>query len=260
MTKRMEHQVCIDTGRCIGCGECVRDCVANNLILRDGKAQLLRPRCIFCGHCEAICPRQAITLTGFGEEPVEFDRQTRLDPDTLLQAIRTRRTVRRFQAKPVPRRVTDQIIEAGRLAPTGSNRQSNSYIILDRKREELEALSVNLFRQAAGSDTPLGTYLRGIEIDDRFFFKGAPLVLLVLSDDPVNGALAAENMAFMAEAHGLGVLFSGFFTYLADQVPEVRAALGLEEGRRVVATLVMGYPAVHYQRTVRREPADVTVL
>ena len=260
MTKQKRHQVCIDTVRCIGCGECVRDCVANNLILQDGKAQLLRPRCIFCGHCEAICPQHAVTLTGFAEEPQEFDRQTRLDPETLLQAIRTRRTVRRFETKPVPQAVTDQIIEAGRLAPTGSNRQNVSYVILDRKREELERLSVDLFRRAAGSDTPLGTYLRGMKIDDRFFFKNAPLVLVVLSDDPVNGALATENMAFMAEAHGLGVLFSGFFTYLANQAPEIRTALDLEEGQRAVATLVMGYPAVRYHRTVRREPADVTFL
>jgi len=44
------------------------------------------------------------------------------------------------------------------------------------------------------------------------FFKKAPLVIVVLGKDQVSASLAAQNMAFMAEANGLGVLFSGFFT------------------------------------------------
>ena len=260
MTKERRHEVRVDPARCVGCGLCAEDCVAHNLVLREGKAEVLRPQCIYCGHCEAICPQNAVTLTGFADRPEEFSEQTRLDPETLLQAIRTRRTVRRFQDRPVPEAVREQIIEAGRLAPTGSNRQNVSYLILDRKKEELEAMAVAAFRAEARKDTPLSRYLRGMAIDDRFFFKGAPLVILALSDDPVNASLAAENMAFMAEAHGLGVLFSGLFTYCANLDPALGAALGLSPERRAVMTLVMGYPAVRYHRTVRREPADVTIL
>ena len=96
MTKERRHEVRVDPARCVGCGLCAEDCVAHNLVLREGKAEVLRTQCIYCGYCEAICPQNAVTLTGFADRPEEFSEQTRLDPETLLQAIRTRRTVRRF--------------------------------------------------------------------------------------------------------------------------------------------------------------------
>lgn len=252
------YQVVINEQKCIGCGLCVKDCVAGNLTLKEGKATLLRPSCILCGHCEAICPQNAVTLTGFEDEVVEME-QVRLKPKTLMDAIRTRRTVRRFQAKEVPENVLNDILEAGRLAPTGSNAQNTTFVVLGSKQAELEEQSVKMFRSLTGIAKPLAAYIRGLTIDDDFFFKKAPLVIL-LAGDKVNASLAAENMAFMAEAHGLGVLYSGFFTICATMNPKIHSALGLKMGEKPVTTLVLGYPAVKYQRTVHRKPAKVIKL
>ena len=96
-----------------------------------------------------------------------------------------------------------------------------------------------------------------MKIDDNFFFKGAPIVIVVMGNDKVSASLAAENMAFMAEANGLGVLFSGFFTMSLKMSGKIRKIIGISKKLKPVTTLVIGYPAVKYHRTAHRNPANV---
>lgn len=56
----------VDSARCGGCGECVRQCPSGALGLipgADGAAtwSLDRGLCLFCGTCAEVCPRGAIT-------------------------------------------------------------------------------------------------------------------------------------------------------------------------------------------------------
>lgn len=253
-----KHEVVVNRELCVGCGMCVKDCVSGCITVCEGKAAAEKAGCIACGHCEAVCPQGAITLTGFEDESIAFTKQTRLSPEELMQAIKSRRSIRIFEDKEIPKEVIEQIIEAGRFAPTGSNSQDTGYIILGSKQAELESMAVRMFRTAAGFAKPFVAFLKKKEIDDHFFFKKAPLVI-VLTGSSVNASLAAENMAFMAEAHGLGVLFSGFFTVCANGSRKIRKVMGLDD-EKVVTTLVIGYPAVTYYRTARREKAKVRVL
>lgn len=252
-----KHEIIIDKEKCVGCGLCEKDCVGFNIAVKDGKAEV-KGGCIYCGHCEAICPKGAVTITGYEDEIREM-KQVRLNPEELLNAIRTRRTIRQYQPRPVADNVVDDIIEAGRLAPTGTNSQNTGFIVLGSKQADLEAMAVQMFRNVTGLAKPLAAYLKDMKIDDNFFFKGAPLVI-VLTGDKVNASLAAENMAFMAEAHGLGVLYSGFFTICTALNPKIHKELGMKLGEKAVTTMVMGYPAVNYQRTVHRNPANVRKL
>lgn len=253
------HDVIIDTELCIGCGLCKKDCVAGAISIEGGKAKVNSSGCIACGHCEAICPQNAVMLTGFEEESIAIKEQTRLDPSELLMAIKTRRTIRQFTEETVPKNVVGQIIEAGRLAPTGGNSQGTGYIILESKQKELEELAVGMFRKLIKIAKPIIPFMRGMEIDDHFFFKKAPLVI-VITGDAVNASLAAENMAFMAEAHELGVLYSGFFTMCANHNKKIRTLMKMERKEKAVTTMVIGYPAVKYRRTVKREKARIRVL
>ncbi|MCQ2496192.1 MAG: nitroreductase family protein [Lachnospiraceae bacterium] len=254
-----KHSVLVNSDKCIGCGICEKDCVSGAIRLVDGKAQAKAVGCIYCGHCEAVCPKNAVTVTGFAEETVEFSEQTRLDPKTLMMAMKTRRTVRVFKEKEVSKKIIKQIIEAGRLAPTGGNAQNTGYVILGSKQKALEAVAVGMFNKVMGPAKKLVPFLKSMVIDENFFFKKAPLVI-VITGSAVNASLAAENMAFMAEANGLGVLYSGFFTMCANHSSKIRKAMKLRLGEKVVTTLVIGYPGVKYYRTARREKARVRVL
>ena len=232
-----EHVINIDKEKCIGCGMCRKDCAAHNIVIENHKARVLSNDCIMCGHCAAVCPKNAVAVSGYDTEPVPMEGEVRLKPEEVLDVIRFRRTIRQFQNKKVPKKVVEQILEAGRLAHT-----------------------VRTFRKLKVFADWFSPMARRVTIDEHFFFFRAPVVIVILSETKLNGALAAQNMEFAAEANGLGVLFSGFFTMAANASPKIKKALEVSKGKKVVTTLVMGYPAVKYQRSAQREKAAVKYL
>lgn len=253
------EKILIDLSKCTGCGLCAKDCVGLDIKIENGKATANGDSCIKCGHCEAICPNNAVKVIGYDSNAEEFSAQTRLNPDELLSAIKTRRTIRQFTSEEVSPEVVNMIIEAGRLAPTGTNAQGTSYIVLQSKKAECEEIAVKMFRKLIGAGKKIVPQLKSFVIDDNFFFKKAPLVILVLGKDKVSASLAAQNMAFMAESYGLGVLFSGFFTSCVKFSKKIKKTLGLTKEEPVI-TLVIGHPAVKYKRTTNRNNAVVKFL
>lgn len=252
-----KHQVIIDSEKCVGCGLCKKDCVAFDIDIVDKKAVSRGNACIVCGHCEAVCPQGAVKITGFEDGITEFDEQVRLDPHQLMEAIKTRRSIRQFADKEIPQNVIDMIFEAGRMAPTGGNSQGISYVQLDKKKAECEAAAVGIFSKLIGAGKIFVPKLSAMTIDKNFFFKKAPLVIVIFGKDSVSASLAAENMTFMAEACGLGVLFSGFFTVCVNMSAKIRKIMGIGKNPKAVTTLVIGYPAVKYYRTPHRKPLDM---
>ena len=86
----------INKDLCIGCGKCVKDCVSEKLKIVDGKAQFMYERCIQCGHCYAICPTGAVSMPGYTTEDSPVVDMTEFDSDRLLEAMKSRRTIRQF--------------------------------------------------------------------------------------------------------------------------------------------------------------------
>ena len=254
------NPVIISEEKCIGCSLCVNDCPGACIRLENGKAHASRSGCIECGHCFAICPQGAIRMANYtcGDEPVV--PMTELDSDTLLAAMRSRRTIRHFTAQPVEEEKIRKILEAGRYCPTGGNSQSVSYTILGSRQAEAEAICVEIFRKGQKLGAPLLAFLKRIDITDSFFFKGAPLVIVVSGRNDVDAALASSYMEIMAESLGLGVLYSGFFKICAGVSAKLRKLLKLPRGQKVVTCMVIGYPAVKYHRIVPRKELKVRSL
>lgn len=251
-----EHRIQIDQGQCVGCGLCQRDCPENNIVLEQKKAAVLTQSCIKCGHCVAICPRAAVSMTGF-EPPVEMGQPAAVEPQQLLAALRSRRSMRQFTQQPIEPALLKQIIEAGRWTPTAKNAQDVSYIVLQEELAECEEIAVRLFRRLRAAAKWVSPTARRVAIDDHFFFKNAPAVIVLAAKNQINGALAASNMALMAEAHGLGVLYSGFFAQAVSFSPALKKRLRLKRREKAAAVLVLGYPRVRYLRSAPREAAKV---
>lgn len=142
---------------------------------------------------------------------------------------------------------------------TGGNAQDVEFIVLRDALPQVERVAVRLFRRLFPFVKRFDASVARVEIDEHFFFKGAPVALAVVAKNTVDASLAA-NMALMAEACGLGVLYSGFFATATRLSPSLRRMLGLRRGQHVVATLVLGHPAVRYRRTAPKEPASVRML
>lgn len=249
----MMKAVKINEEKCIGCSLCVKDCPNSYLYLENGKAHTDGTGCIECGHCYAICPQNAISIEGYPCKDEAVVPMTEIDSDTLLAAMKSRRSIRHFTSRPVEKEKLRKILEAGRYAPTGANAQNISYTILGSKQKQAEKICVNLFRKGKEIGASFISYLRKMEIPDYFFFKGAPLVIVVSSKNKVNASLASAYMELMAESLGLGVLYSGFFAICAKFSGKLRKLIKLPKGEEVVSCLIIGYPAVKYQRIVPRK-------
>ncbi|MCQ2770863.1 MAG: nitroreductase family protein [Clostridia bacterium] len=178
---------------------------------------------------------------------------TELDSDKLLQAMKSRRSIRKFNDKPVEQEKIDKILEAGRYCPTAKNDQDVSYIILGSKQKEIEEHCMKLLNKGLNIAKKVSSTVRSLDIKDDFFFKNAPLVIVVVSKSKINGGLASSYMELMAESLGLGVLYSGFFQAFASASGKVKKLMNLPKGYKIISCLVIGYHDKKYLRIPPRK-------
>ena len=114
----------------------------------------------------------------------------------IIEAMKTRRSIRKFKPDMVPKEIIEQIIEAGTFAATGMNYQDPIIIAVTNKevRDRLSKLNAEIM----GSDS------------DPFY--GAPVVLIVLADKKIpthvyNGSLVMGNLMLAAHSLGLGSIW-----------------------------------------------------
>lgn len=259
----------IDKKKCIGCGMCVKDCFPDNLFLNEGKAEV-KGRCMQCGHCIAVCPVNAVTISDYPMEEVkEYSKEEfSFSSDNLLNFIKFRRSIRHYKVKPIEKEKIEKVLEAGRYTATGSNMQDVSYVVVQDSLEELKPLvweSIYEFALAnleekgiIGAYAPRWVkmyeeYKRGGK--DLLFFE-APVLVVVTALSPLNGGLASSSIELMANAEGLGVLFSGFIERAIKNSNEVKRFLGITK-KEVISCMLMGYPDIIFKRTVPRKKASI---
>lgn len=255
-----QKQVIIDTEKCIGCGICRKVCAAHNLEIKDKKAITIMNSCILCGQCSAVCPKKAIWVVGCGDDQVEKTGEFHLNPDDVLNTIRFRRSIRNFKETEISKDIIEQILEAGRLTHTAKNMQDISFVVLDKEKKRIEKIAVKVFRAIKPIADLFSPMARNNKINDSFFFFNAPIVIVILAKDKTNGILAAQNMEYAAEANGLGVLYSGYFTMAANASRKIKKAIRIPSGKKVAMTLVLGYPNVKFLRSTPHKELNVRYM
>jgi len=162
----------------------------------------------------------------------------------LYEAIKQRYSVRSYQDKPVEQEKLDRILEAARLAPSGSNRQPWKFVVV-REAETRRKLVPACCRQAFVGQAPVVIVGVGVA-PDRMMRCDVP-------GDPVDVAIAMEHIALAATAEGLGTCWIGAF--YQDQVREV---LGIPKDAKVIECMTLGYPA-DKPKPKNRKPLDEVV-
>ena len=251
------HKITIEKSLCDRCGLCQTDCPRNSIAITDISAEITTHDCFKCGHCVAICPQNAVSISGFEDAPEEINHCIKPEPEDILTMMKGRRSIRHFSQWDISPDIIEKIIEAGRYTPTGMNRQGVSYVVLRKNKDEYERIAVSWFRKLRPIVGIFMKNFRHLHIDDHFFFKGAPVVIVIKSDSVATGdidaALAASSMELMARAYGLGVLYLGFFPIIAGLSPKLKRKLSTVSKGKIIITLVLGYPDVTYHRTAQRE-------
>jgi nitroreductase len=141
----------------------------------------------------------------------------------VFEVIQERRSIRSYQDKPVPRKLLEKILEAGRLAPSAKNSEPWHFI----------AVTDAVKRKALSG----GTWAK--------FLMQSPLVIVACGDKKaspdwyaIDVALAVENMVLTAVGEGLGTCCVGSFIE-----KDIKEALKIPEKFEVLVMLAVGYPS-----------------
>ena len=165
----------------------------------------------------------------------------------FYEVIRTRRSMRSFKPGPVPDDVLRRILEAARMAPSGSNRQPWKFIVI---RDE--GMKDRLIPLAGGqkfiAEAPILIVACGHNINyNRGGYMGDMSML-------VDVAIAFDHLTLAARAEGLGTCWIGSFDNAG-----VKALLRMSPEVNVVALTPLGYPRGAFSETGPRKGLDEIV-
>ena len=171
-----------------------------------------------------------------------------------LEAIKTRRSTRKFKARPVEMEKLQQIVEAGRFGPTGGNAQGNHFFVITKIESimVLRELVQTAFAKMELRDDLYKSLKNSIMLSQKgnySFSYNAPVLIVVANkkdygNNMADVACAVENMMLAANELDLGSCYINQLKWLNEE-PSIRGylgTLGLKDDERVYASVAIGYP------------------
>lgn len=173
----------------------------------------------------------------------------------MIEAIKQRRSIRKFQEKPIEQDKLTEILEAARLAPSGNNKQPWFFIVV--KDETLK------------HEVAVGTR-------NQLWIASAPVVIVAVADicarsDNYAGmfvdedtssfdlkrvirdtTIAITQLLLEVDNQGLGACWCGAFTQAS-----IRPVLNIPEDKFVLAVIPVGYPAEEAAARPRKELSSI---
>ena len=155
-----------------------------------------------------------------------------------LECIKTRHSTRKFKADQLSRELIDQVLDAGRRAPSGGNTQLTHFMVITN--QDVLSELVTLVQEEYGkmpiteNTLPYMVNIIKMSAEGKFVFNyGAP-VLIVLASKPSY----ANNFADVSCA------MQNMMRHLQDneRIQAKMRELGLGEDEKVYASLAIGYP------------------
>ena len=161
---------------------------------------------------------------------------------TLDEAIRARRSIRKYSEQPVSPETLEAVLEAGRLAPSGLNDQKWHFTVVRNAKLRHQLV------EACHNQPFVGT---------------APIDLVVWAEEDrtmscdrsaatTDCAIALTHMMLKAADLGLGTCWLGSFS-----APAVHKLLNLPEGAVVTAVTPLGYPAEQPKPRPRKALSEI---
>ena len=177
----------------------------------------------------------------------------------VIKTIYERRAVRKFKEIGVSRELIEQIIDAGRMAPSAQNQQVWNFLVLSDKgiikllSTEIAEVAKKYFHLLEGVDL-----LASVD----FIFHGAPVVIFITAPQDndwaaFDVAMCAQNMMLAAKSLGLDTCPVGLGKYA--QQTKMLSKLKVPKGEKIELAVIIGYgnekPKVH-----KRKKNNITYL
>lgn len=212
-----------------------------------------------------------------------------------IECIKTRMSIRKFRPDPVPRDILMEVINTAIWSPSYKNSQPwETVIISGEKKEKLSNLLIELLEKGTEPDPDIPEPLSwppeidkrikehikrrsektGIDLSDpdlrkksktaNFRFYGAPHAIFFFQDSSLSMwsmldmGLFVQSIMLAAHAKGIGTVPQAFLT---DYSADVKKFLGMQESKRLVLGMSIGYPDLtdraNTYRSRRAELADI---
>jgi nitroreductase len=185
----------------------------------------------------------------------------------LFEAIKNRRSIRKYKTDPVSEDKINKILEAGRWAPSWSNTQCWCFVVVRDAKIKAKLNETMIKIKLPDKEIPNPAYSA---------LNSAPVVIVVCAEigkagstrGPVGGeyvtdkgdwfmfdtALAVQNMVLAAHALGLGTVIIGAFD--AAQAEKV---INVPQGYRIVTFFPVGVPNQEGKAPPRKELSEIVI-
>lgn len=138
-----------------------------------------------------------------------------------LEAIRKRRSVRKYTGEPIPREDLEQIVDAGRLAASGNNKQPWEFIVITER-----------------------TMIERLKIASQWMEKAGAIIAVVMDPSSTwwkeDGAAAVENILIASTALGYGSCWLEGYTLPLEG--KLKNLLGIPGEKRLLTLIPLGVP------------------
>ena len=276
-----KKSISIDDEKCILCEACVDTCPGHIFVMGNSEISTrFEEYCIGCGHCISVCPEDAIDHSGLdvsGFLPIREGLD--ISTDAFYQFLRSRRSIRAYKEKEIPRELIEKLLDISSYAPTAHNWQNVEYIVITNREKigKLSKMAAEFYGNAAkmieeGGDS-IPEFLRGMAHGFRLnyefslqgkdrIFRGAPAVILTFAKaDNVTSAdnclYAIFHIVMMAHAMGIGTCINRYFVSAAENVPDILKELEIPEGNKFFGCITLGYPVHEYLKMPARRSPEV---
>ena len=146
----------------------------------------------------------------------------------VINTILSRTSCRAYSDKPVPLSKIKSIVEAGKFAPSGMNRQICNIVVVRKKSllNEIKETAIKMFNREPTYDAPILIIVYGPK-DDPFTY--------------LDGSCIIENMLIAATSLNLGSCWIHAIKDLVPSNAKLAKKLGIDDSHQVVGSVAVGY-------------------
>ena len=145
------------------------------------------------------------------------------------EAVLSRRSVRKYQTKDVPKEIIEDLVLAGRSAPTGLNRQEVKFYVIANDIKKIQSIGAKVMENRAKAGKSGGwmeEYKQKYGVEDVIFYD-APCIIALTADKGkddrenywhlMDAGIATGNILTMATNYGLGTVPIGIANFLNQE-------------------------------------------